>query len=64
MLDKLIKDMTEKGIAAIGYIKFRGEADACFKFIQLMADTRLYKPDTEEWNYIAVRMARDGGSSN
>lgn len=64
MLDKLIKDMQDKGLVAVGHLKFKGEAKACFNFLSLMVDTKAYRPDAEEWNYIIVRMVRDGGSAN
>lgn len=64
MLDALIRDMVEHGLASVGHIKFRGNANACLKFIQLMVETALYKPDAEQLNEMTQRMVRDGGTSN
>ncbi len=40
MLDKLIKDMVEKGLMSVTPLKLKGKANAVFNWLDLMANTR------------------------
>jgi hypothetical protein len=61
MLDKLIKEMTEKGLMAVAPLGFKGKARPVLDFLGVMVDTEEYHPDPEQWEYLVAGMVRDGG---
>lgn len=63
MLDKLIREMVESGLLGIAPLDLRGKARPVICFLGLMADTRLYTPDREQWDYLVKGMIKDGGTT-
>lgn len=63
MLDKLIQDMQEKGLAFVAPIALKGKSKPVLSFIDLMANTISYRPDSDQCEYLAQRSARDGGAT-
>ena len=63
MLDKLINEMREKGLAGVAPLGMKGKAKPVLDFLGLMVDTEQYQPDAEQCNYLLQRSDRDGGST-
>jgi len=62
MLDEIIRDMKDKGLIQVCPFGFRGQAKACFDFLDMMVNTEEYRPDADQWEYLTNGMNRDGGS--
>ncbi len=49
-MDKLIKELQEKGIMGIGHLKIKGKAKPVLEFISLMTYTKPMVNSPEQWS--------------
>jgi hypothetical protein len=62
-LDKLIKEIKEKGFVSTRWLMLRGGTKPVCNFIDLMANTVMYSPDKEQCQYLTQQNGRDGGAT-